>query len=266
MTIFSSLYGTYLDTELGTADSTVLFTTTRRKAAINQGVQRFANLTNCWERQTTITILDGQQEYDLLSTVNVPAGDFNKLSASQVQFFYSDASSNVSVVSGDQLQRRDLPWLNRYEPDWQISTTASTGTMVLPRIYYLRQEGGHQYLGFWDIPCIESSGSAKAVVPYIANPPTLVNDNDEPFTFGGLIRTDLRSYHQGIVHYAAHQLEKLRKDVQASTLQMQKFVGYVTQYLQDMRKPNGMSLTFGRSYFTRGGFFAQSDLPRDPRR
>ena len=34
----------------------------------------------------------------------------------------------------------------------------------------------------------------------------------------------------GFVHYAAHQLEKLRRDEQASDRQLQKFLGYVQQY------------------------------------
>jgi hypothetical protein len=62
----------------------------------------------------------------------------------------------------------------------------------------------------------------------------------------------LRPYHQGMVHYAAHQLEKLRRDDQASDRQMQKFMFYVTRYWQAMRRKGGSSLTFARSYFRRG--------------
>ena len=47
MTLFSSLYSARLDRELGTDDSTVLFTTARRKAAINEGQAEFADLTEC---------------------------------------------------------------------------------------------------------------------------------------------------------------------------------------------------------------------------
>ena len=43
-----------------------------------------------------------------------------------------------------------------------------------------------------------------------------------PFTFNSSVRTDLNTYHQGLVHYAAHQMEKLRKDDQASDRQRQQ--------------------------------------------
>lgn len=74
---FSSLYGNRLDEELGTDDSTVLFTTARRKRAINRGADEFSKLTQCLVRRATFTVTGGTAEYDLNSTQVIPAGDFN---------------------------------------------------------------------------------------------------------------------------------------------------------------------------------------------
>ena len=95
----------------------------------------------------------------------------------------------------------------------------------------------------------------------IAYPNVSTASTHVPFTdTSGNTRWDLRPYHQGLVHYAAHQLEKLRKDTQASDRQFQKFLSYITRYLQSMRKKGGTALTYARSYFRR----SQDDV-RDPR-
>lgn len=250
MTQFSSLYSARLDEELGSADSTVLFTTARRKSAVNKGLVEFARLTKCFVKRSSITIAGGTAEYDLNSTLVIPAGDFTEFGVEQVQFVYTDASSNVTVLAGDDLPRRDIDWLNRYEPGWQVSTVASSVSQ-LPAMYYDRWENGARYLGFWPTPFTGSSASAKAYVPYVATPQPITVDTVEPFTVGSAVRGDLRPYHQAAVHFAAHQLEKLRRDDQASMGQLQKFIAYVTQYFQDhKRQKNGAALTFGRSYFT----------------
>jgi hypothetical protein len=54
MTQFSSLWGRLLTQELGTDDSTQLFTDARRKAAINDGIREFADLTECFVRTSTL--------------------------------------------------------------------------------------------------------------------------------------------------------------------------------------------------------------------
>lgn len=261
MTQFSSLYTAYLDEELGTDDSTVLFTTARRKSAINKGQAEFARLTDCLQRQTTLAIVTGTAEYDLNSTTVIPSGDWRGWSKEQVQIRYTDASSHVTVLAGkDDLPRREVEWLNDNLPGWQDSTYTSS-VAQLPSLYYERTDGGRRYLGFWPMPSTGSSATMVAVVPYLAHPTPLTSDTQEPFAVGTQYRTDLRPFHQAFVHYAAHQLEKLRKDEQASLSQFQKFMGYVTQYLQDTRVKNGQGVGFLRNYFNRRG----SDRGSDPR-
>lgn len=244
MTAFSSLYTGRLDRELGTDDSTELFTTARRKSAVNEAIQEFAKLTDCFQRRSTVAIAGGTSEYNLNSTSVISGGDFSRFSKEQVEFRYTDAAGDVTILSGDELVRRDVEWLNRYQPSWADDTTASS-VQQLPIAYYERFDNGARYLGFYPKPCTGSSASAVAIVPYIAQPPVLTSDTSEPYAG----RNDLRPYHQGLVHYAAYQLEKLRRDDAASDRQLQRFMGYVQQFLQDMRKRGGVGLTFARSYF-----------------
>ena len=251
MTQFSSLYGARLDEELGTDDRTILFTTARRKNAINKAAVEFGALTQCLERRVTITGVGGTAEYDLNSTTIIAAGDFNFFDVDGLEFRYTDASSNVTLLTGrDGVPRRDMDWLNQYEPGWQLSTVAST-TMQLPRYHYVRQDGGAFNLGFAPTPSTGSSASITIKLTYIASTPTMVNDTDQPFTFAGEPRVDLNTYHQGLVHYAAHQMEKLRRDDQASDRQLQKFLGYISRYFQDQRIKGGRQLRQAKNYFTR---------------
>lgn len=257
MTIFSSLYTARLDRELGTDDSTALFTTARRKAAVNEALVEFAKLTDCFQRRSTVTLTGGTAEYDLNSTSVIPGGDFVRFSKEQVEVHYTDAAGDVTVLAGDDLIRRDVEWLNRYEPGWTNDTTASS-VQQLPVAYYERVDQGQRFLGFYPKPCTGSSASAVARVPYIAQPAALTSDTSEPFSG----RLDLRPYHQGLVHYAAYQLEKLRRDDQASDRQLQRFMGYVQQYLQDMRRRGGSALTFAKAYFRRPSIVTGEDPRR----
>ena len=249
MTAFSTLYGRLLDQELGTQDSTVLFTTARRQAAVNDGQREFAELTECLIRVSTVTITGGTGEYDLHSTAVIADQDFVRLAGDQpVEFHYTDASSFTQYLAGEDLPERTVRWLDQYEPGWRDSTTVSSGAQT-PRVFYQRAAGGSWYLGFYPVPSTGSSASAKALVPYVAWPADLTSDTQEPFTVASGVRYDLRPYHQGLVHYAAHQLEKLRRDDQAADRQLQKFLGYVSRYVQALRKKGGSTLTFARQYF-----------------
>lgn len=251
MVAFSSLYTAYLDEELGTDDSTQLFTTGRRKKAINRGQQEFCRLTDCLQRTTTLVVTGGTAEYDLNSTTTIPDGDWRGWSKEQLQLRYVDASSVLTVLAGkDDFPRREVEWLNNELPGWQDSTVAST-LQQLPSLYYERTDGAKRYLGFYPVPSTGSSATMTCVIPYLANPVPLTSDTQEPFTVGSAARIDLRPFHQGLVHYAAHQLEKLRKDDNAATLQYQKFMGYVTQYLQDQRVKGGQGLSYVKNYFQR---------------
>jgi hypothetical protein len=63
------------------------------------------------------------------------------------------------------------------------------------------------------------------------------------------------------VHYAAHDLEKLRKDPEASDRQLQKFLGYVQRYIAAIKPKGGKTLRQTRSYFRETRRGAAYDLP-----
>lgn len=248
MPIFSSLYGTRLDRELGSADSTVLFTTARRKAAINEAALEFADLTECLLRRSSVTLVQDVGEYALSSSSVLPDGDFLRLAKEPPQLRVTDSNGLVTITAGDAFARREVEYLHRFEPGWQVSTV-STGVLQVPTLFYERAENGVRALGVAPVPGVPSSVSMALLVPYVAQPAALTSDTQEPFSVGGVIRTDLRPYHQALVHYAAHQLEKLRRDDEASQLQLQKFLGYVQRWLAQARVKGGRALTSARSYF-----------------
>ena len=248
MTQFSSLYGTRLDRELGSADSTQLFTTARRKAAINEGLQQFADLTECYRRTSTLAWTSGTE------AVTLGSSDFVRPVADGIAVRYTDSNGTVTMQRGDDLPRVDRTWMARYRPDW-LDSTVSTGTLRLPEAHYLDSDGGAYRLGLVPAPSAGSTNASLAVqVPYIARPRVMSSNTDEPMTdSNGVTRDDLRMYHQAFVHYGAAQLEKYRRDVEASGLQMQAFMGYVERYKAQMKRKGGQAIAIATSYFRRTG-------------
>ena len=243
--VFSELYSSALDHELGSDDSTRLFTTGRRQRAINRGLQEFADLTECCLRQSTITCSNGVGEYNLLSTVILANGDYLRLSAQMPEFHLvsSGSSASTTITAGADFPRRDIPWLNDYTPGWKTSTGAT------PQFHYLRADGGRLLFGMSPPPRIGSSEVGRVVLPYLAKPSSMASDTDIPFTFGSTVRSDLEPYHVALVHFAAGELEKLRRDHEASQFHFQQFLGYVQRYVLAQRPPGGQTVRLGRSYF-----------------
>src|SRR3990167_2555645 len=243
MPTFSQLYSSALTIELGTADSTRLFTDARRKAAINDGIAEFADLTECYVRQSTISCSHAVAEYNLLSTVQVPGGDFLRVADKLPEYQHSDSAGVVSYISGESFERRDIAWLNQYEPGWRASTGGA------PRFYYERADGGRRLLGLYPPPEVTSSQSARVILPYVASPPTLTTDTEAPFTNSTLgTRSDLVRFHQAAVHYGAYQLEKLRKNSEAGQQQLSLFLVYVERFRALMRPKGGQTMKQARSY------------------
>lgn len=271
MVQFSSLYGERLSRELGNEDSTQRFTTARRKSAINEGLLEFADLTECyqsvWHTGPIPSTGSGNVACEFgewsISTL-ITTSNFVRLAKAPVRFLYTDASGVETWLEGDDLPRRDITWLTRFWPGWNHSTVAD-GVAQLPQYYYLHQDAGHLILGFVPRPSTGSSASMSLEIPYVAVPDLLVNDTAEPFrTFTNSTqeRTELRPYHQAFVHYAAAQLEKLRRDEAASERQLQKFLGYVARYLGQTRQKGGTIVTYVQNYFAVRG----ADRGTDPRR
>lgn len=253
MTQFSSLWNRLLTQEIGNEDSTQLFTDARRQAGINDGIAEFADLTECFIRVSSQVWVGGTLEIDLNSTTVIPDGDFLRLAAKQSpECQYTDASSYTQILAGDDFRQVDVAWLNRYEMGWRTSTVASSVSQ-LPRFFYLRPDGGSLYFGMVPVASTGSSASIKVLIPYVAKPPVIPSTGTtvEPYTINGAVRGDLRPFHRAAVHYAAHQMEKLRRDDQAADRQLQRFMSFVMRYVQEMRQKGGTALTSARTYFRR---------------
>ena len=242
---FSHLWSSALHRELGTDDSTRLFTDARRKDAINEGHLDFVQQTECALRTSTFSCSHAVGEYNLLSPTILSNGDFLQFAGQQPEFRHLSSGSTAIVTYqvGDDFPRRDLNWLNATMPGWRTSTAGT------PIAWYPRPDGGRYLFGLVPPPDIGSSESALVTLPYVARPATLTSDTDVPFTFGSTVRTDLESFHQALVHYAAGALEKLRKDWQAVGVQQQLYQSFIARYRQ-ARQPKGpRQVRSARSYF-----------------
>lgn len=255
---FEDLTGRLLDTELNSADSTVLFTSTRRAQAVNDGMADFAEQTECLIRVSTIAVSCSVSTYDLLSSA-VMSTDFVRIAARGVEFHLSDSNGNLTQLAGDDFPRRDIEWLNTYEPGWRASTTPSA-----PTSYYVDESDGHYFVGLNTPPDVGSSEAASLLLPYVARPVPMTSISDVPFTVGSAVRRDLIPWHQAIVHWAAHQLEKLRGDDQASDRQLAKYQGYVDRYVGKKRPKGANFVRLARNYLKDAQRQPRGDRSSDP--
>lgn len=247
---FLQLWDDNLDIELASSDTTQLFTTTRRKAAVNAAVLAFVRLTDCVKKYSSITVVDGTGEYDLEAEFT----DFLRLQGDPSVKIVS--GSTTTYIQGEDLPFKEVDQLDIEDPGWR-ATDAST-----PKAWYLRYDGGATYLGLYPPPDISGSDTWTILVPYTPVPTDMSGSTDEPFTFSSNIPIRLRPYHQGLVHYAAAQLEPLRKNYSGAQRQMTLFNGFVAAYLEDERRNGGDQITMARDYYGE----SRSSRPMDPRR
>lgn len=248
--IFEKLYKDELTRELNNSDTSVLFTSTRRQQAINDAQEEFADLTECFIRQSTIACSCSVTEYMLLSSGTLQnSTDYSRLAKQGVEYHltssHGGSSARTRTSAGDEFPRRDIEWRNRYDGHWRESTTP----VEFPDGYYLRKDGGNVYIGLSNPPDVGSSETAKLLVPYVARPVYMASSGTEPFTHNSTSRTDLRVYHKALPHYAAYRLLPLIGDIQGANQQLQTFLGYVSRYVQNERPKGGQHVTLARSYF-----------------
>ena len=244
---FEYLYGPALNREINSNDSAVLWTSTLRQQAINDAQEEFADLTECLIRQSSITVSCNTAEYMLLSS-GVLGGwtDFVRLAKQGPEYRVKSSGSSwrwVTWISGDDFPQRPIEWRNRQEPGWRQSTTPTT-----PTGYYLRANGGNLFFGLDYPPRVGSSQLAEVLVPYVARPVPMTSSGDVPFTVNSTTRLDLTIYHKALPHYAAFKLLPLVGDEAGSQSQLQKFMGYVTRFVQQARPKGGTLVQLGHNY------------------
>lgn len=235
---FLTLYDTKLDIELGTG-AVDLFTVALRKQAINDAQDDFARKTGCTKRYGEISITDGVAEYALNSLI--PGLDYIRL-AGAPSIRIVDGDDTRYIQGKNDFPRRGVEELDRLYPSWQ---SASAGT---PTAWYLKEQE-NDTLGMTPAPDIEDGEVWDWIVPYVADPPDMTASADQPFTLGGTVVQRLTTYHQALVHFAAAQLEPLRKNYSGVQRQLQLYSGYVAQFFQDQRKAEPDEITLAHNYF-----------------
>lgn len=244
MATFAELYGNALDVQLNSGDRTQLFTNARRQHEINEAEREFVRQTECLTAQSTISLSSGMvvtgssgaSEIDLSSQIT----DFLWLAPQPVEVRRTDSNGLITYWSREDLPRRDIPYLDRYQPEWRSASPSA------PTAYYLREDGAKLYLGLTPPPEFSTAVTYTwdAIVNYVAWPSSMTSDTNVPF--GG--KAHLRPWHQALVHFAASRLEKLRGDEQASERQSGIFAGYIADYLRRQRKQGGSQVTYDRRY------------------
>lgn len=253
---FSQLYGTKLDRELGSSDRTQRFSTALRKEYVNEGQRVFNEHTSCFVKRASIALVDSQAEYDVESTGVITAGDYlwpSKTTASLKRYDGSGTDpSDYSYIEGDGLPFKAEEELNHTRPNWRAE---SPGT---PECWTMRDDGGSQYVVLVPPPDVPAAETWTLLWPYVALPPDMSADGDQPYSVSSNPRTTLIPYHEGILYYATAQCEKLRKDVEREDRAMKKFAGVVLKFQADSQPKRGSQIRLAVNYR------ARLRMPRPP--
>jgi hypothetical protein len=228
--------------------STVLYTSARRQEAINDAVEDFADQTECWMRQATISLSCSVTEYSVLSSGVIGGStDYVRLAAQGVEYLHASSNGRVTQMAGDDFPERPIQFQNRVSPGWRGSTTP----VMTPSAWYRRADGGDLFLGLYEPPKVGSSETASLIVPYVARPEPMTSTSVEPFTLNSTVRTDLRAYHRAFPHFAASRLLGLIGDTQGAAQQLAYYQVYVERYKADRRPKGGQYVTFATNYLQR---------------
>ncbi len=232
MADFVTLYGERLNRALSSEDTQRLFTTARRKAAINEAQQWFNTQTECLQRTESITLVDSDDQYDL--EAEIADDDFQQIASQGPELTIAYASGRTAYYTGDDFPRRTIAWLNQNLKGWRGLADG------LPVAWYELKEGGQYIFGLVPAPDITGGDTWTLTVPYVVRPTAMSADADEPFTVGGNALAYLEPYHDALELYAAGLLELLRKDEERSQrlkgLAMQRVLDYKDKHAT---KPGG---------------------------
>ncbi len=251
---FDELYGAQLDLELGSGDRAQLFTTLRRKKAVNDAMHNWERVTGCTPVFGTIPVVSTTGEYDVFASF---ANYTSLADNADPSVKLVDPNGNVTWIQGDSLPRRDPVWLDASAPGWRADPSGT------PMGWYLRNDAGTTYLGIDPAPLVTAGWTYSILVPYLARTDDLVNDGDQPFSIDGKPFARLVSYHQALVHYAAALLEPLRKNYTGAKRQMDLYAGFIAQYSTKERKDGPDQVVFARNYLREA---TGRTRPMDPHR
>jgi hypothetical protein len=223
---FLTLYGHALDFELGSADRTELFTTERRKLAVNRAQREFARLTQCYIREFRVPLVNGTSTYDIEAATGSAFVNFSRRPVELIR-------TKGAVVTQTPLARHDVPWLDFHKAGWRDSEVKGT-----PEVVAYNPDAGAANIILVPTPAVPASETWAVLVAALATPSDLLADSDVPFQLALDAPTQLEPYHWAIAHFAASLLERLRKDTEAVEHQLALFGAYVSDYLGG-RRPRG---------------------------
>jgi len=238
---FLELYGPFLDQELGTADRTNLFTVAKRQAAINAAQLWFTTQTACLQRDEFIPLVSETAEYSLAALLST--GKYLALAPQGPELLLTHADGTTTQIAGkDDFPRRTEPWLNNSEPGWRSSPAAT------PMCWYEKMEGAALILALYPSPLIPAGETWQLRVPYVMKPDTLTVDSAIPFTIAPVVKTTMEPWHRALGYYAAHDLEKLRKDLTRSAAALVQAQAEVQNYLGSQHIPQSAVIQPMRTY------------------
>ena len=254
---FADLYGEALHHELGSYDTTQLFTTVRRKAAVNRAQKEFARLGKIsLSKEVVIPVVAGTRDYNLDTASGSRFVAFGRSPLRLRQI----VTANPLATTVTSLVVRSTAYMDEVLPGWR--DPASSG---FPSNIVHDPSDGVNTLRFTPFPGIPASETWELVVPIAANAADMVLDSEVPFDG----RPDVEPFHWALAHFAAAILERLRKDPEAEKNQVTKFGAYLEDWNAKSTRPPGAHkrVLMQRDYIgetsrTRGGITVQDDPRR----
>jgi len=253
---FAELYGEALHHELGSADVTELFTTVRRKAAINRAQREFARLTQCFVVELVQPITLGVARYDLDA---LSSNLFVNFMARPLRLVRTTTATGAIMES--RLTRHDEAWLDAERGGWR--DTPGSG---VSDVWAFNVDGGTNSILLNPLPAVSAPETWALHVPVLLNPPDLAADSDVPFSWEGNPQMAIEPFHWALAHFAASLLERLRKDTQAVEGQLSLFGAYVQDF-KTQRRPRGgdQRVRQARDYLRRVRTPTSAIVQGDPR-
>ena len=169
---------------------------------------------------------------------------FVRIASEGPAYITTDTAGDQQILAGPRdFPQVSIPVMDAVSGEWRATETPAD-----PTGWYERISGGQRFFGL-DTPAdVSTSETAELLIPFVAIPSSMTSDTAIPFAVSTNYRRDLNIYHQGLVHYAAHLMEKLRRDDERADRQMQMFLGYVARY-QSQDRPKGPRQVRTGSYF-----------------
>lgn len=138
---FSDIYGTQLDVELGSADRTTLFTTVRRKKAVNDAMHNFERITFCTPVYGSISVTNSGSSATVTGSGSSGGTGYsvNDILTLVGGTFTTAAQFKVTAVSGGVITTLALQTAGLYTvlPSNPVAVTGGTGSNATLNVVFI---------------------------------------------------------------------------------------------------------------------------------